>query len=257
MKKSSNEIVKMEFMGTPVECVIKDGIKYISVTSISNAIGVENDTIRKLIGRNSDTFDGLYIRDTVSRMNGSPIEQVCLSRDGIIGLMFMINTKSYPEDKRQTIIKFKKWATTVLGEAYEKQFLSKASGLLADNWDEQREITKQNHYPLMQAVHDTYESHHENGVVPRRRYMEENIMINETSMGHHRRGMRNKASIKDLARVSLAIGADIVLHELEYSDIGERKNIIGKMLNKYHKPNEQSQLSESSEDGDEILEKFM
>ncbi len=148
--------------------------------------------------------------------------------------MFMLNTDLYHESKRDLITNFKKWAMEVLSDAYDRQFST--NGLLADTWEEQRAITKHNHRPLMQAVHDTYAPRYENGVVPRKHFMDENVMLNTTSFGHHYRGMRDDASIEDLSKLSLAIGADITLHEMKISALNDREGIIATILNKYCSP---------------------
>lgn len=243
-----SEIVKMEFMDTPVECIIKDGVKYISVTSIGNAIGVENDTIRKLLLRNKESFAGCSLRDEISHEGKGKRKHVCLSKEGIIGLMFILNVSSYPKEKQDTIIAFKKWAMKVLGEAYDQQF----NGLIATSKEGQRDITKIAHHAVMSAVKTTYAPQSEDGVVPRKRYMDENIMLNTVAFGHHRRGMRNDVEFEELVRLSLAQGADLAMHERGVSDIYDRQSTINNMLTKHYIPAPQSQ-----ELLEEPLESFM
>lgn len=232
-----SKIVKMEFMDTPVECVVKDGVKYLTVTSIANAIGVESDTIRKLLLRNKSSFDEYSVRDKVSRRDGKLSEQVCLSRDGILGLIFMLNTDLYSEDKREKIIAFKEWAMKVLGEAYDRQF----NNLITSNKEDQRNVTKYVHHAVMSAVTTTYSPQYEDGVVPRKKYMEENIMLNTVSFGHHKRGMRDTVEFEDLVRLSIAQGADLAMHERGVSDIYDRENTINNILIKHYIPAKQKQ----------------
>lgn len=240
----------MEFMETPVDCIVRDGVKYLTVSSIASAIGIENDTIRKILIRNPDSFDEFSCRDMVSRRDGILTEQVCLSRDGILGLMFMINTKSYPEDKRNTIVEFKKWAMKVLGEAYDRQF----NNLIMTNREDQRDVTKLAHHAVMSAVKTTYQDQYEDGVVPRKRYMDENIMLNTVSFGYHKRGMRDKVEFEDLVRLSLAQGADLAMHERGVSDLYDRQNTINNMLTKHYIPAPQPTQEQLDEPQ---LEQFM
>lgn len=232
-----SKIVKMEFMNTPVECIVKDGIKYLSIRSIGNAIGVESDTIRKIISRNKSSFGEYSVKDKLSGPDGKQYNQLCLSRDGILGLIFMLNTDLYSEDKQQTIIAFKKWTMKVLGEAYDNQF----SNLITGNKEDQRHVTKIAHHAVMSAVTTTYTPQYEDGIVPRKKYMEENIMLNTVSFGHHKRGMRDEVEFEDLVRLSIAQGADLAMHERGVSDIYDRKNTIDNILIKHYIPAKQKQ----------------
>lgn len=243
-----SKIVKMEFMDTPVECIVKDGVKYLTVSSISNAIGIENDTIRKLLLRNKDAFEEYSLRDELSREGKGKRIHVCLSKEGILGLMFILNVSSYPQEKQETIAAFKKWAMKVLGEAYDNQF----TNLITGNKDDQRNVTKIAHHAVMSAVTTTYAPQYEDGIVPRRKYMEENIMLNTVAFGHHKRGMRDKVEFEELVRLSIAQGADLAMHERGVSDIYDRENTINNILIKHYIPAKQKE-----ELSDGKLESFM
>jgi len=246
----TNEIVKMEFMETPVDCVIKDGIKYLSITSISRSIGVDVDTIRKIISRNKENFEDCSTKDKVSGVDGRMRTQLCLSKEGIIGLMFMLNTDLYSVEKRKTITEFKQWAMQVLGEAYDRQF----NNLIADTREEQRAISKDVQLTLMSSVKELNAPYYENGVVPRRKYMDENIMINQVSFGYHERGMRNKATKEELTRLCIAIGSDLAMHELKIVSIASRRDTIDNIIRKHYVPAREQELFEQQSNK---LESFM
>jgi len=125
---------------------------------------------------------------------------------------------------------------------------------VGNNKEDQRDITKVAHHAVMSAVKTTYEPQYENGVVPRKRYMDENIMLNTVSFGHHKRGMRDDVEFEDLVRLSLAQGADLAMHERGVSDLYDRQNTINNMLTKHYIPAPQPTQEQLDEPQ---LEQFM
>lgn len=227
-------------MESPIECIVKDGIQYITVTSIGKTLGIANRTIHKVIKNNQDNFEDCLTRYLTCRVDGNPLEQVCLSKEGVINLLLLISTKRYPEEKQQRIKDFKKWARKVLINAYDQQF----NNLITASKEEQREITKSMHKTLMPALTNAYALKYKSGIVPRTIYMYENMMLNTVSFGYHERDMRNRVSHEELVRLSIAQGADLTLLECGILSITDRADKINSIIAKYYisAPNQLSKL---------------
>lgn len=114
----------LQFDGTPVP-VIEDTTggrrrRLITLAAVAEVTGMERETLRNIIKRNADVFDGLVLSVTVTDNLGRPRETTVLTRDGAMALLLKINTNQIEnEERRQRIIRFQRWAAEVLGEVVE------------------------------------------------------------------------------------------------------------------------------------------
>lgn len=118
-----NETTLM-FDGTPVPVVEEEANgrrrRLITLAAVADVTGMDRETLRNIIKRNRDVFEGLVLSVTVTDNLGRPRETTVLTRDGAMALLLKINTNQIEsEERRQRIIRFQRWAAEVLGEVVE------------------------------------------------------------------------------------------------------------------------------------------
>lgn len=112
------------FDGTPVP-VVEDEAggrrrRLITLAAVADAIGMERETLRNIIKRNPEVFDGWVWSVTLTDHLGRPQQTTVLGRDGVLALLLKINTNQVEsEERRRRIIRFQHWAAEVLGEVIE------------------------------------------------------------------------------------------------------------------------------------------
>lgn len=114
---TEQEIIIMEqFRDIPVRCVTIGGKHMIPVVDIANAISMDRSNMSKLLKRNEQFFEDY--KGVVNTTTPGGVQQlVCLTRDGVMGLLFKVDAvRSKDPDKRERIIEFQRWATGVLAK---------------------------------------------------------------------------------------------------------------------------------------------
>jgi hypothetical protein len=114
---AKQENIELEsFNGITVRKVMQNGKGMIPVVDISNAVKLDRSNISKHL----DTFKLYYepykgeVRITTP---GGIQTLVCLTRDGILGLLFKINASKSKDPKMiERILEFQHWATSILAQ---------------------------------------------------------------------------------------------------------------------------------------------
>jgi predicted DNA-binding protein YlxM (UPF0122 family) len=86
-----------------------------SVADIARSLHVDRQTIHDLIERNYDLFVNWLVSITLTRSNNATTN-LCLLRDGILGIVMKISINRLSEDKKELVLKFQKWAIEKLGK---------------------------------------------------------------------------------------------------------------------------------------------
>jgi hypothetical protein len=113
----AEQIIKMEqFQDIPIRCVSDDGKQMIPVVDIANAVQMDRGNLTKLLNHHSRFFDE-YKGVVKTTTAGGVQSLVCLTRDGVMGLLFKVNPgRSKDPEIQDRIIAFQHWATRVLGK---------------------------------------------------------------------------------------------------------------------------------------------
>lgn len=101
--------------------MIQDGDN-IGVTTecLARIFQKEEKHINEAIRRNFELFDGL----TFSRMMRPDSRSktfTCLTRDGVLTLITLLDYKRYPDDIRDKIIRFRRWMTETVGKVLDQK----------------------------------------------------------------------------------------------------------------------------------------
>lgn len=88
--------------------------KAVPVIDIAEILGVDSKTLYALINRNQEVFEDFLVESPI-RAKGHNLKS--LSRDGVLGLMFLLNHNR--SSKKEELIQFKKWAMKALGQAMD------------------------------------------------------------------------------------------------------------------------------------------
>jgi hypothetical protein len=114
------DLVKAEvFQGMPVRIVQHDEKLMIPLLDIADGIQYDRKALRNLIDRNIDTMSE-YTCEVMMTLQGQGREIRLISRDGVIALFLLLDTKRIKDDtKRNRIIEFRKWAIETLGKVMD------------------------------------------------------------------------------------------------------------------------------------------
>lgn len=97
--------------------------RWISVSDLARTIHANPHTLRRIISRNSEFFEGLYRRVTVT-LGFGPQETIFLSQKGIIAILFSLQEKQMKDQgARRRVISFKRWAVDVLDKVIKGEEL--------------------------------------------------------------------------------------------------------------------------------------
>lgn len=113
----TEQIIKMEqFQDIPIRCVSDDGRQMIPVVDIANAVQMDRGNLTKLLNHHARFFDE-YKGVVKTTTAGGVQSLVCLTRDGVMGLLFKVNPgRSKDPEIQDRIIAFQHWATRILGK---------------------------------------------------------------------------------------------------------------------------------------------
>jgi predicted DNA-binding protein YlxM (UPF0122 family) len=86
-----------------------------SIADIARSLHVDRQTIHDLIDRNYDLFVNWLVSVTLTRSNNATTN-LCLLRDGVLGIIMKISLKRLSDDKKKHVLNFQKWAIEKLGQ---------------------------------------------------------------------------------------------------------------------------------------------
>jgi hypothetical protein len=117
LETATPENITLEtFHNITVRKIIQNGRGMIPVLDITNATSLDRGNISRLLKRNEKFFREYQgvVRITTP---GGVQSLTCLTRDGIMGLLFKVDAaRAKDETKQDLIIEFQHWATEILGK---------------------------------------------------------------------------------------------------------------------------------------------
>lgn len=114
-KIDANDFIIDKFENIELKLYKTDKGYAMSVADISRALNVDRQTIHDLIERNHDLFVNWLVSITLTRSNNSTTN-ICLLRDGVLGIIMKISLKRLPKDKQKLVLDFQKWAIEKLSQ---------------------------------------------------------------------------------------------------------------------------------------------
>ena len=112
------DLIKVEqFQDIPVRVVQQDGRAMIPLVDIAEAIGYDRSALTKILKRNEGLFEGLTSRQYLSTQRGDRQETICLSKEGVVGLLMRAQpSRAKSEDYEKKIVAFQRWAIETLSK---------------------------------------------------------------------------------------------------------------------------------------------
>lgn len=115
----SNVILLEQFKDKPMRIVRRSNEFMIPLNDIADAIEYDRKSLRNIIDRNNEVFKHFKGRVIMTSPGGSQ-ETICLSRDGVLGLLMKLDYhRIKDETKKQLIIDFQVWAIETLGQVID------------------------------------------------------------------------------------------------------------------------------------------
>ena len=111
------EIVKIEsFQGIPVRIIQKNDQGMIPLNDVADGIGIDRSGLRQLLKRNERVLSEYVGKVMIPSPSGEQ-ETVCLSRDGITGILMKMDISRMKDpQKRDKVVVFQKWAIETLSK---------------------------------------------------------------------------------------------------------------------------------------------
>lgn len=219
----------MLFEDEEVLYIEHNGEKLYPVPFVGGLYGYSRDDSLKAFQRNRKFLVGNYFSVKLSEIKYKT-SVPCLTGKGVLIYSARLGTGRLPEEREEKVIR----VVDFMAESAMHVLSMNIPGVkIGTNWDEQRSLSKESNKMLMQGIKEVYTPQYENGVVPRYRYSNENIMINNVAFGHHKKGMRNDATFGDLVRLTFLENADATMCYLGLSTYSERKYHLETMKTKY------------------------
>ena len=118
MKSKYYTFDSMQINDTNIE-VIKCGHNTIGVTleQLSDLLGIQRDHIQRIIQRNYKMFDD-YTFTIYKTKNECNYITTCLTAEGIVTLIFMLDYKRYKDVTQGLIVNIKKYLAKQISDAY-------------------------------------------------------------------------------------------------------------------------------------------
>ncbi len=112
-------ILTVPFQEIPVRIVQREKDRVIPLVDIARALGYERSTLLRNVARNPELFDGMAGAVKMTTHGGLQ-DVVCLTRDGVIGLMMRLDAgRSQKPELKEKILKFQRWAIKALGQVMD------------------------------------------------------------------------------------------------------------------------------------------
>jgi len=120
----SDVILTETFHEIPVRIIQGENGPMIPLVDIAHGIGYTPQTLTQLYERNSKLLDN-YSQRCMIHAPGSvaPVEHLCLSRDGITGILIKIDYRRVKDPlKSEKILAFQKWVIEIIGKVMDGSF---------------------------------------------------------------------------------------------------------------------------------------
>lgn len=116
---TEHRLIPFEFDGEPIDMVILDDLTIGFTTyHLAKVFETTESYINQVIQRNYELFDESTF-DCKMQSDGRMKTFKCLKKDGVVILITLLDYKSYTEDKKQRIIKFRKWSAKVTADVMD------------------------------------------------------------------------------------------------------------------------------------------
>lgn len=107
-------MVSMVFERAPVRVIqTTEGLTVFPIVDIAKAIGYSRQTLRQIINRNEDLFQGWFLKVMLppSSPNGGRRDVMCVTKEGLMGLLLkIVPSRVKDAEKRERLIRFRCWA---------------------------------------------------------------------------------------------------------------------------------------------------
>lgn len=108
------------FHGQELLLVEKDGRQHVAMKPIVEALGLDWDAQRQMIGRDAVLSEAACVIHAVASKDGYQREMLCLPLDYLNGWLFKVNASRYPVERRKAIIAYQKECYPALANYWRK-----------------------------------------------------------------------------------------------------------------------------------------
>jgi len=222
------EVKELSFEDTSVVFKNKNGLWRISLRQLADYYGMPfSDASRKLT-KNPELFRDLESGGVTPSVNGSIFDYDLSIRDAV-SFLTLLNYKRYQDERRQKLIRMRNWLT----DTAEKILTGEMLLVKNEEWDAVRYLSKDGFKRAAKSIHDflhtlARDPNHENLVQGNNA-----IMVNKIVFGYHEKGMRNKATVKQLEAVFALDQMNSALIEQGKNVQKERTQILTDYFNRH------------------------
>lgn len=226
---SETFLIPFMFDDLPIDMVMLEDGKTVGFTThhLAKVFDTEEKQLNRLIRDNPELFDDSVFGAQIA-LNGRMRRFDCLTRDGVVILISLLNYKSYNEDKKKRIIAFRKWSAKITAEVM--------SGDISDElvaWLAERKLAKLLYKTLTDAVKEKYIDETASEKEKRMIYGREANIINMVVFGTKANGVnrRNTATSDQLRCLNRCQGVlpGLVLGDVPYD---RRLEILQEVVDK-------------------------
>jgi len=221
-----------------------DGFEeYIPVACLAEVFDLHVDNAHKIVQRNYELFDGFRVnikKDDVKsipdmmQFAGKLRTISCLTLAGAFQFISLLDYKRYDEERREFIIKQRKWIVDTGANVIKQQ--KHISVPLCDTWEKQRgvsiECTKSLNSTLKEVLTPVYDPK----PVPQKEYIDEAIMLNIKTTGKHEKGIRKSMSFEEQYMISGMTIVDMTTLEMGVTVREDREEILDRMKKRFVLP---------------------
>lgn len=145
-------LIPFVFDDLPIDGVMLEDGKTFGFTThhLANVFETTESYINQIVQRNDELFDESTF-DCKMQSNGRMKTFKCLTRDGVVILISLLNYKGYEPEKRERIISFRKWSAKVTVEVMTGEVSNELVTWLAE-----RKLAKMLYKTLTDAVKEKY-----------------------------------------------------------------------------------------------------
>lgn len=117
----TGELVTTEmFQDIPVRIIQTEKDRVIPLNDIAEGIGYDRSALQKIVRRNPTQFKPYSVAAVTSSTDGKQYINLCLTRDGITGVLMRLHTNKLKDpSRRERVEKFQHWAMETLGKAMD------------------------------------------------------------------------------------------------------------------------------------------
>ena len=109
-----DDFIENNFNGMPIRLYQTEKGYVIPINDIAKGLSMDDANIRIILNRNTELFKS-YV-SYVTLLTSKSGKNICLTRDGVIGLLMKISYNRLSPDKKKLVLEFQKWAIEKLGQ---------------------------------------------------------------------------------------------------------------------------------------------